>query len=506
MLSIFEGGQPPPCPAPFNLAEYVLADADRLATKDALVVVGGAGATRWSYADLRRAGLGTATGLVQAGLAPGDRLLMRLGDTVDFPVVFLGAIAAGIVPVPTSAQLTEREVATQIGLLQPAAILRDPALACPAHPRVIALDEAQGWHSLPAATPCRVDPETLAYIVFTSGTSGQPRAVQHAHRAIWARRMMHADWEGLGEADRLMHAGAFNWTYTLGTGLLDPWSCGATALIPVPGTPPEALFDLMQTHAVTIFASSPGIYRRITRDAAAPTLPHLRHGLSAGEKLPEAVAARWQALTGKSIHEAYGMSECSTFVSGSPARPAAPGTLGQPQRGRRLAVLGADGAPVPQGHPGVLAVHRSDPGLMLGYLGADAATEARMQGAWFLTGDQVRADADFQITYLGREDDMINAGGLRVSPLEIEAVLTAMPGVTAAAAVEAQVRRDTSVIAAFYTGPAKLDDAAFDGYVRDKLARYKQPRLYIHLAEMPMSANGKITRRLLRAQIKAQDD
>jgi acyl-coenzyme A synthetase/AMP-(fatty) acid ligase len=506
MLSIYDEGPPPPCPAPFNLTDYVLAQADRLAEKDALIVADRSGSTRWSYAALQRAVLGTATGLLQAGIAPGDRLLMRLGDTVDFPIVFLGAIAAGIVPVPTSAQLTAREVSAQIELLAPAAILRDPALTCPAHARAIPLAEAQGWHGLPAAAPRPAGPETLAYIVFTSGTSGAPRAVQHAHRAIWARRMMHRDWEGLGEADRLMHAGAFNWTYTLGTGLLDPWSCGATALIPAPGTAPEDLFDLMQTHGVTIFASSPGIYRRITRDAAPRTLPHLRHGLSAGEKLPDAVAARWQSVTGRPILEAYGMSECSTFVSGAPDRPAALGALGQPQRGRRLAVLGPDGAPVPQGQPGVLAVHRSDPGLMLGYFEAEAATQERMRGDWFLTGDQVRADPDFQITYLGRDDDMINAGGLRVSPLEIEQVLTAMPGVTAAAAVEARVRRDTSVIAAFYTGPEKLDDGAFDCYVSDKLARYKQPRLYIHLAEMPMSANGKITRRHLRAQIKAQDD
>ena len=102
------------------------------------------------------------------------------------------------------------------------------------------------------------DPDRPGYIIYTSGTSGQPRAVTHAHRAIWARRMMWEGWYGLTENDRLLHAGAFNWTYTLGTGLLDPWTRGATALIPGKGVTPDTLGLLMQQHDATIFAAAPG--------------------------------------------------------------------------------------------------------------------------------------------------------------------------------------------------------------------------------------------------------
>src|SRR5690606_13333374 len=109
-----------------------------------------------------------------------------------------------------------------------------------------------------------------------------PMAVVHAHRAIIARGMMHDGWEGLTEADRLLHAGAFNWTYTLGTGLMDPWTVGATALIPGAGVQAGRLASLLQQYEATIFAAAPGVYRQMLR-AALPALPHLRHGLSAGE-------------------------------------------------------------------------------------------------------------------------------------------------------------------------------------------------------------------------------
>jgi acyl-coenzyme A synthetase/AMP-(fatty) acid ligase len=114
------------------------------------------------------------------------------------------------------------------------------------------------------------------------------------------------------------------------------------------------------------------------------------------------------------------MSEVSTFISASPARPAPPGASGYPQPGRRVAVLDADGAPVPRGAPGTLAVHRDDPGLFLGYLNQPEDTAARFAGDWFLTGDTVSMADDGAITYLGRDDDMMNAGGYRVSPLEVE--------------------------------------------------------------------------------------
>ena len=498
MLSIFDHGSPPPCPAPFNLAAHVLGRASELGAKTALSVLVRGDLQHWSYAALEAAVRGTGSGLLGAGITPGEIVLLRLGNTVDFPIAYLGAIAAGIVPVPTSSQLTETEVAAMVAELSPAAVLRAPDVASAPHPREIDLDALRAMRSLPPCAYAMGDPDRMAYAVYTSGTSGKPRAVAHAHRAIWARRMMFDGWYGIGEDDRLLHAGAFNWTFTLGTGLMDPWTVGATALIPEPGTDPADLPRLLKAHGATLFAAAPGVYRKLLQHNPKLDLPDLRHGLCAGEKLSPSLHKAWQAATDKGLFEAYGMSECSTFISSSPARPARGEALGQPQDGRRVAILGPDG-PVAQGDEGIIAIHRSDPGLMLGYLGDPAETEARMQGDWFLTGDSGAMAADGQITYLGRADDMMNAGGYRVSPVEVEAALSTHPGITQVGAAEVEVKADTRVIAAFYTGPAPLDEAELRAWAAERLARYKQPRAYIYLPSLPSGANGKLLRRALPA-------
>lgn len=498
MSAIFDQGPSAPCPRPFNLAAHVLGRAEAHPDKIALAVLSLTKSDRWSYGRLAAAVRGTGTGLLRAGLTPGDRVLMRLGNTVEFPIAYLGAIAVGLIPIPTSSQLTEPEVAGILKTTQPALILRAEGVPCP-DTDIPTLTEPnlEEMRALPPADWNMDDPDRPAYIIYTSGTSGIPRAVVHAHRAIWARQMMFDGWYGLRPDDRLCHAGAFNWTFTLGTGLMDPWTMGATALIPAPGITPEQLPLLLKRHDATIFAAAPGVYRKLVHPDQRLDLPHLRHGLAAGEKLSDTIRQHWQDATGTPILEAYGMSECSTFISGSPDHPAAPGTLGRPQTGRRVAIL-ADGTPAPLGTEGTIAVHRSDPGLMLGYLGAPEATAEKFTGDWFLTGDQGSMDAAGHITYLGRADDMMNAGGYRVSPMEVEAVLSTHPGITAVAVTDIEAKEDARVIMAFYTGPKTLDPATLDAFARGRLAGYKAPRAYHHIAALPTGANGKILRRALR--------
>lgn len=481
---------------PFNLAEHVLnaglATPDRLA----LAVISPARADRWSHARLRATVLGAATGLRERGLRPGDRVLLRIGNEPAFPVAYLACIAAGIVPVPTSAMLTEAEITRISSDIRPALVIAGAGVPLPADatPRLSAAELAT-MASLPPADFQRGDPERLAYIVYTSGTSGRPRAVMHAHRAILARAMMFEGWYGLRASDRLLHAGAFNWTFTLGTGLMDPWTLGATALIPAEGTAIEQIPLLARRHGASIIAAAPGVFRRMLRaDWAA--LPDLRHGLAAGERLDPELRRAWQARSGTDLHEAMGMSECSTFLSGSPARPAPEGSAGYPQPGRRVAILSPEGQPLPADEPGMLAVHRSDPGLFLGYLDQPEETAARFQSEWFLTGDLAVAAADGAISTLGRADDMMNAGGYRVAPAEVEDALAPVPGAGDVAVTELPVASGASIIAAFWTGPATAD--AMREAAEASLARYKQPREYIRIDALPRTPTGKINRRALR--------
>ncbi len=490
----------PACPTPFNMARYVLAAGSGTPDKIALQILRASGAERWSYARLIASVRGTGTGLLRQGLRPGDRVLLRLGNTVDFPVAYLGAIAAGLVPVPTSTQLTAPEITRIAQEIAPALVLAGDGVALPDHPAPV-LGQAD-LHAMQDLPPCdwhMAVPERPGYIIYTSGSGGSPRAVVHAHRAIWARRMMWDGWYGLTPDDRILHAGAFNWTYTLGTGLMDPWAIGATALIPEPGAP---LGLMLKRFDATIFAAVPGVYRQMLKDGRVLQLPHLRHGLSAGEKLPEVTRTAWREATGYEIYEALGMSECSTYISSSPGRPAAPGVAGYPQEGRRIAVLGADGTPAPRGEDGMLAIHRSDPGLMLGYLTPDG-TELPLTGDWFVTGDCVNMNTEDAITYVGRNDDMMNAGGFRVSPLEVERALAQHPALHDVACTEVSLREGVSVIAAFYIADAPPDEADLMEFAARSLARYKQPRLYRHCATLPRSANGKLSRRALRTEFEA---
>lgn len=504
MPSIIDNGPPSSCPVPFNLAEYVLAEGARRPDRIALQILRPSGAERWSYARLIAATRGIGTGLLRAGLVPGDRLLLRLGNSVEFPLVYLGAIAAGLVPVPTSSQLTAREITAMAGELRPAAVIAGDGIALPQpdpeNPaRIIAAADLASWHDLPPCDWARGSPDRLAYMVFTSGSSGRVRAVMHAHRAVWARRMMWDGWYGLRSDDRLMHAGAFNWTYTLGTGLMDPWAIGATALIPQAGVEPAQLPLLMKRFDATIFAAAPGVYRQLLK-MPVPPLPRLRHGLSAGEKLPDITRASWEKATGTPVFEALGMSEVSTYISASPARPAPPGSAGYAQPGRRVAVLGPDRLPVPRGEAGQLAVSANDPGLMLGYWRQQEASAARLRDGWFLTGDTAMMGEDGAITYLGRDDDMLNAGGFRVSPLEIERAFDAHPAINESAAVELPLREGVSVIALAYVAQGQDDpsEESLRAHAAAFLARYKQPRLYLRRAALPRAANNKLDRRALR--------
>jgi 4-hydroxybenzoate-CoA ligase len=306
----------------------------------------------WTYGDLIDAVLRTASGLAAAGIGRGDRVLLRLGHSSRFPLVFFAANALGAVPVPTSSQLTEAEVARILDDLAPKALVADTATTLRA-PITLGPEDLAALRRHEPAAFAETAPDDPAFIVYTSGTGGRPKGVVHAQRAAWARRMMWDGWYGLTAADRVLHAGAFNWTYTLGAGLTDPWAAGATALI-YAGPPDREIWPkLAAVHDPTIFAAVPGVYRQML---AAPDLGAgfhaLRHGLSAGEAMPAKVREAWEAATGKPIYEALGMSEISTYISFAPAHPTVAGRAGRPQPGRRVAVLDEAGAPAPLGEPG----------------------------------------------------------------------------------------------------------------------------------------------------------
>jgi acyl-coenzyme A synthetase/AMP-(fatty) acid ligase len=317
---------------------------------------------------------------------------------------------------------------------------------------------------------------------------------------------MYQGWYGIEPDDRMLHAGAFNWTFTLGTGLTDAWANAATAII-YTGEKDASLWPrLIAQTGATLFAAVPGLYRQILKygDPARDTLGALRHGLMAGETPPPGLFDEWKARTGRELYEALGMSEISTYVSTGPGVPRKAGSVGKPQPGRRVAILGLDGGtePLAAGEEGLLAVHRSDPGLMLGYWNRPQEEAAVFRGDWFVGGDIAAMDADGYVAHRGRANDLMKALGYRVSPLEVEAVLLQHPAIAEVACAEVRVRDDVSVIGAFIVPHvAQPDTKDIERFAAERLADYKRPRAFVLVAALPRTANGKVMRSALKLPV-----
>ncbi|HET7717470.1 MAG TPA: AMP-binding protein [Bauldia sp.] len=503
-----------PPPTRFNMAHYCLgAGPPRDPDKTGFILVVDADrpdqSEHWTYAALDEAVRRTGAGLLAARVRPGERLVIALSNTGDYLLLFFGAIAAGIVPLPASSLLTPAEIEFLIADAEPAAVAlaERSSIAVPHGIRVLRSEDIAAIRAAPPlpryADTARDDP---AFLIYTSGTSRRPKGVLHAQRSVWGRRPTYAGWSGIGADDVLLHAGAFNWSYTLSAGLADPWANGATAVLYSGPRDPSVWVKLIGGTGATLFAAVPGIYRQMLKqaDIGRTGIGRLRHGLVAGEALPPSVLAEWRTATGLELYEAFGMSECSTFISNRPGLPIRPGSPGQPQAGRRIAALPVDGGTEarPQGETGLLAVHRSDPGLMLGYWRRPEEDAAAFRGDWFVSGDLVSVDGDGYVWFHGRADDVMNAGGFRVSPLEVEAALAGHPAVAEVAAAEHEIRDGVRIIAAWIV--PKPDAAANAALAREIVARgsetlavYKRPREVFFVEALPRTSNGKVARRLL---------
>jgi acyl-coenzyme A synthetase/AMP-(fatty) acid ligase len=474
-----DGGHPPPT---FNFTQHCL--AGKPPEKLALYVAGAAPASL-SYGRLEESVLRLAQGLRQEGIQGGRRLFIRMESGLDFALLFFAANAAGGVPLPISPLLTERENTFLIADAQPWAVAWDGILALPqlGNARLLGPRDLDRLKRSPPGSYAATSRDDPAFLVYTSGSTGRPKGVLHAQRSIWGRRPMYRGWYGLSSNDVLPHTGALNWTYTLGTGLADPFVCGATAVVYSGPRNPSIWGELARNHGATLFASVPGLYRQILKAGFNPG-PTLRHGLTAGEALPPATLSLWRRQTGLDLYEAMGMSEISTYISSGPSVSVKPGSPGRPQEGRTLR-LDANGQ---------LEVHRSDPGLMLGYVNEPSLSED-----WFATGDFGHFDADGYFWHEGRKDELMNAGGYRVSPAEVEGVLAEHPMIAEAAVREIVISDALSIIGAFVVplpGNTPGEKQILD-FLRKRLAAYKCPKQIWFRSSLPRSANGKILRRLL---------
>lgn len=506
------GGPPPP--AHFNIAQACLRkQATASPDKAALVVAhdpaDGSADEVWTYARLEDAVLRVSTVLLAMGVKKGDRILLRLGNTAGMAITFLAATAIGAIAIPLSSQLTGADIAFMAADTEPALIVVASGLPIgdAARDRRV-VDEADLLaRAEPADRAAYLDTacDDPAYLVYTSGATSRPKGVLHAQRALWGRRPMYAGWYGISATDIVLHAGTLNWTYTLGTGLLDPLVNGATGVVFTGDRRPDIWPALIDRFQATLFAAVPTVYRQIRKYCAmSPSaVPTLRHGLAAGEPLRPEIANAWHQATGRRIFEAFGMSEVSTYISTPPTEIPRPGSPGRPQDGRAVAILPLEEGTgsIGRGETGLIAVHRSDPALMIGYW--NRPDEDPFRGDWFVTGDLAVMDEDGYVWPKGRGDDVMKVMGYRVSAAEVEDVLCAAPGVAEAAVVAIEPRTGVSVIRACVVaqdGAALAPEKVLE-FARSRLAAYKVPHEIVVTGALPRTANGKIQRAKLRDPI-----
>jgi acetyl-CoA synthetase len=255
-------------------------------------------------------------------------------------------------------------------------------------------------------------------------------------------------------------------------------------------------------HGATIFIAVPTIYRQILQKtpAGARDVPTLRHCMSAGEPLPSEVLAEWRTRFGQDVYEALGMTECSYYLCTTRSRPIRPGSAGFVQPGHDIRLLDPETLrEVPDGEEGMLCIPRTDPALMLRYWNQPEETARCFRGDWFLTGDWARRDADGYVWFLGRRDDLINTFGYRVSPHEVDRVLSEHPAIAEAAAVGEDVGKDKTLVTAYVVPRPGTDltPEAVLAWAREHLAAYKAPRIVYFVDALPRTRNGKVQRRAL---------
>jgi len=480
----------------------------------------------YTFADLSVLTNKIANALLSLGFNKGERIVIRLPNLPEFPLVFLGAAKIGAVPVPTSSMLTEEEVGFVLSDSGAKGVVTTPELYGAVEPNRGASGQLEhvlivggpvplgcvDLKELIMKTPDSLNvPETKAddpaYMCYTSGTTGYPRGVVHAHRALIGRDPSAKFWQALRPDDTVMHAGKLNWTYALGTGCLDPWRRGCATVIWGGEHDPWKFLEMIKKYGVNVFMAVPGVYRQMLRAAGtAPfDLSGLRHALSAGEHLSEELFLSWKERFGVELYDGLGMSEFSYYISNMAGMPIKPGSPGKPQPGHQSTLIDEDCVEVPPGEVGVLATPAGDPGIMLGYWSQPEQTAESFREGWFISGDYFYRDEEGYYWLMGRHDDMINTFGYRVSPFEVERVISEHPAVGECAVAGITVDKDKTVTAVFVVldaGQGDKEEArkSIIEYSKSRLADYKCPREVYFVESVPKTPNGKIMRAVLREE------
>lgn len=466
---------------------------------------------------------------VELGLVPGNRVLLRGGNSVAMALAWLGTVQAGLVAVATMPLLRAKELGAILTKAQPSVALCDVKLqdelkaALAADPVMAGLkllvfntgtaDQPNSLETLARrqcehGSPCPTAATDIALLAFTSGTTGTPKAAVHTHRDLlaacetWPRHVLRATPD-----DIVMGSPPLAFTFGLGGLLVFPMWAGASVYFPSIPYTPEAMVQLIGRVGATICYTAPTFYRQMAAFARQHGIGRLRISVSAGEGLPDATRQLWKEATGLEMLDGIGATEMFHIFISSPPEAVRRGAIGRVVPGYEARVVDDEGRPLPVGEVGKLAV--------IGPTGCKYLDEPRqtqyVRDGWNFPGDAFRQDADGYFFYQARTDDMIITAGYNVAGPEVEAALLQHPAVAECGVVgKADEERGQIVLAYVVLKPGEAADAAqvkaLQEHVKQNMAPYKYPREVVFVNQLPRTETGKLQRFALRQQAQQHRD
>ncbi|HEV2349151.1 MAG TPA: benzoate-CoA ligase family protein [Terriglobia bacterium] len=463
--------------------------------------------------------------LQEGGLVRGDRVVLILYDSPEFVATFWGAIRLGVIPIPTNTLLSAEDYAFMLqdsgarGLVVDAALLQKIELGLDrlrelksvwiagqpqtGH-RNLAEEMALAHAHAPVAATHRDDP---AFWLYTSGSTGSPKAAIHRHRDMvyclehYAKQVL-----GIVSQDVTFSTSKLFFAYGLGNALYFPFGAGATTVL-LPERPgPQTIFETLERFRPTIFYAVPATYAGMLQAPGvhAPAMRSVRHAVSAGEALPAPLWARFKEKFGVSILDGIGSTEMlHMFISNRPD-DIVPGSSGKLVPGYDARIVDEQGGIAPHSEIGELQIRGKS--AAAGYWNRPELTQSTFSGEWTLTGDKYYCDDRGTYWYCGRTDDMMKVSGLWVSPLEVETELLSHPLVYECAVAGAMDGDGLTKPKAFVVlkptqTPTAEIETVLRTYLKARLPGYKVPRWIIQAKSLPRTATGKIQRFKLRSPV-----